>query len=47
VSVHDDPDADFALDVGRGYRLTADDTWSAVSSTGLGDAVDEGQGIFR
>jgi hypothetical protein len=30
VSVHDHPDTDFALDVGCGYHLTADNTWSSV-----------------
>jgi hypothetical protein len=45
--MHDDPEADFALDVGPSYRLTAHDTWSAVSSTGLGDALDGRQGVFR
>lgn len=46
MGVHDDPDADFALDVGRSYRLAADDAWPAASSTGPGDAVNEGQGVF-
>ena len=45
--MHDNPEADFALDVGRSYRLTADDTWSAASSTGPGDALDGRQGVFR
>ena len=47
VSMHDDPEADYALDVARSYRLTAHDTWSAVSSTGLGDALNGRQGVFR
>jgi len=43
----DDPDADFALDIGRSYRLAAHDAWSAGSSMGLGDTVDGREGVFR
>jgi hypothetical protein len=47
VSPHHDPDADFALDLGRGYRLTAHDARQAGPSMGSGDTVDGREGVFR
>src|SRR3984893_8669945 len=47
VSPQHDPDACFALDLGRVYRLTAHDARQAGPSMGSGDTVDEREGVFR